>query len=97
MKWQDGHHHILADVINKITATSPVVNKKQTQAFLGIVRFWRMHMAGYRQHVSPLYQGWMGPVVLWESIKDEKLLCGVPSDKLQKLLKGTFNHISVHK
>lgn len=30
IKWQDGHGHILADVINKINAMSPPTGKKET-------------------------------------------------------------------
>ncbi|KAK4826385.1 hypothetical protein QYF61_008056 [Mycteria americana] len=36
IKWQDGHHQIPMDVINKITAMSPPSSKKETQAFLGV-------------------------------------------------------------
>ncbi|GAB0204322.1 hypothetical protein GRJ2_002897800 [Grus japonensis] len=42
-KWyatSDGHHQIPMDVINKTAAMSPPTNKKETQAFLGIVGFW---------------------------------------------------------
>ncbi|KFW07740.1 hypothetical protein N327_12114, partial [Fulmarus glacialis] len=56
IKWQDGHHHIPMDVINKITAMSPPTNKKETQAFLGVVSFWRVHIPGYSLIVSPLCQ-----------------------------------------
>ncbi|RMB89854.1 hypothetical protein DUI87_33718 [Hirundo rustica rustica] len=31
------------------------VNKKETQAFLGAIGFWRMHIPEYSQIVSPLY------------------------------------------
>ena len=44
------------DVINKIAAMSPPTNKKETQTFLGIVGFWRMHIPDYSQIVSPLYR-----------------------------------------
>ena len=47
IKWQDGHCHIPADVINKITAMSPPINKKETQSFLGVVGFWRMRVPNY--------------------------------------------------
>ncbi|GAB0207261.1 hypothetical protein GRJ2_003191700 [Grus japonensis] len=43
------------DVINKIAAMSPPTNKKETQAFLGVVGFWRMHIPNYSLTVSPLY------------------------------------------
>ncbi|KAK4828006.1 hypothetical protein QYF61_022783 [Mycteria americana] len=44
------------DVINKITAMSPPTSKKETQAFLGVVGFWRMHIPNYSLIISPLYQ-----------------------------------------
>ncbi|RMC19815.1 hypothetical protein DUI87_03380 [Hirundo rustica rustica] len=55
VKCQDGRHQITTEVINKITAMSPPTNKKETQAFLGAIGFWRMHIPEYSQSVSPLY------------------------------------------
>ncbi|KFO63346.1 hypothetical protein N302_01065, partial [Corvus brachyrhynchos] len=55
VKWQDGRRQILTEVINKITAMSPPTNKKETQALLGAVGFWRMHIPEYSMIVSPLY------------------------------------------
>ncbi|KAJ7414127.1 hypothetical protein BTVI_41646 [Pitangus sulphuratus] len=55
MKWQDGRCWIPIEVINKIAAMSPPTSKKETQAFLGTVGFWRMHIPEYNQIVSPLY------------------------------------------
>ncbi|RMC03762.1 hypothetical protein DUI87_19515 [Hirundo rustica rustica] len=55
VKWQDGRRQIPTEVINKITAMSPPTNKKETQAFLGAIGFWRMHIPEYSQIVSPLY------------------------------------------
>ncbi|RMC11947.1 hypothetical protein DUI87_11077 [Hirundo rustica rustica] len=55
VKWQDGRRQIPTEVINKITAMSPPTSKKETQAFLGTVGFWRMHIPEYSQIVSPLY------------------------------------------
>ncbi|GAB0175948.1 hypothetical protein GRJ2_000060000 [Grus japonensis] len=55
-KWQDGCCQIPMDVIIKIAAMSPPTSKKETQAFLGIVGFWRMHIPNYSLIVSPLYQ-----------------------------------------
>ncbi|RMC19279.1 hypothetical protein DUI87_03886 [Hirundo rustica rustica] len=55
VKWQDGQRQIPTEVINKITAMSPPTNKKETQAFLGAIGFWRMHIPEYSQIVSPLY------------------------------------------
>ncbi|GAB0210089.1 hypothetical protein GRJ2_003474700 [Grus japonensis] len=56
IKWQDGHHHVPMDVVNKIATMSPPANKKETQAFLALVGFWGMHIPGYSQLVSRLYQ-----------------------------------------
>ncbi|KFO62157.1 hypothetical protein N302_11995, partial [Corvus brachyrhynchos] len=55
VKWQHGQRQIPTEVVNKITAMSPPTNKKETQAFLGAIGFWRMHIPEYRQIVSPLY------------------------------------------
>ncbi|RMC17397.1 hypothetical protein DUI87_05978 [Hirundo rustica rustica] len=55
IKWQDGRQQIPTEVINKITVMSPPTNKKETQAFLGAIGFWRMHIPEYSQIVSPLY------------------------------------------
>ncbi|RMC20758.1 hypothetical protein DUI87_01610 [Hirundo rustica rustica] len=55
VKWQNGRRQIPTEVINKITAMSPPTNKKETQAFLGAIGFWRMHIPEYSQFVSPLY------------------------------------------
>ncbi|KAJ7407377.1 hypothetical protein BTVI_63416 [Pitangus sulphuratus] len=55
VKWQDGHHQIPTEVINKIIAMAPPTNKKETQAFLGAIGFWRMHIPEYSQIASPLY------------------------------------------
>ncbi|GAB0208244.1 hypothetical protein GRJ2_003290100 [Grus japonensis] len=41
IRWHDGRHQIPMDIINKIAAMSPLTNKKETQAFLGVVGFWR--------------------------------------------------------
>ncbi|XP_051645342.1 uncharacterized protein LOC127471896 [Manacus candei] len=55
VKWQDGRRQIPTDIINKIVAMAPPTNKKETQAFLGAIGFWRMHIPEYSQIVSPLY------------------------------------------
>ncbi|KFW83905.1 hypothetical protein N305_05133, partial [Manacus vitellinus] len=55
VKWQDGRCQIPTDVINKIVAMAPPTNKKETQAFLGAIGFWRLHIPEYSQIVSPLY------------------------------------------
>ena len=60
IKWQDGRHHIKADVINKVTAMSPPTTKKETQSCLSVVGFWRMRVPNYSLIVSPLYQ------VMWK-------------------------------
>lgn len=44
IKWQDGCCQMPVDMINKTAAMSPPTSKKQTQAFLGVVGFWRMHI-----------------------------------------------------
>ncbi|GAB0203181.1 hypothetical protein GRJ2_002783700 [Grus japonensis] len=56
IKCQRGPCHVPMDVVNKIATMSPPAKKKETQAFLGLVGFWRMHIPGYSQLVSPLYQ-----------------------------------------
>ncbi|KAK4807063.1 hypothetical protein QYF61_018404 [Mycteria americana] len=38
IKWQDGCCPVAMDVVNKIATTSPPANKKETQAFLGLVK-----------------------------------------------------------
>ena len=53
---QDGRCQIAMDVINKIAAMSLPTSKKETQAFLGVVGVWRMHIPNYSPIVSPLYQ-----------------------------------------
>ncbi|KAF4795124.1 hypothetical protein TURU_095800 [Turdus rufiventris] len=55
VKWQDRQHQIPTEVINKITTMSPLTSKKETQAFLGAIRFWRMHIPQYNQIIIPLY------------------------------------------
>ncbi|GAB0188949.1 hypothetical protein GRJ2_001360200 [Grus japonensis] len=55
IRWHDGQRQIPMDIINKIAAMSPPTNKKETQAFLGVVGFWRMHIPNYSLIVSPLY------------------------------------------
>ncbi|RMC18195.1 hypothetical protein DUI87_05076 [Hirundo rustica rustica] len=55
VKWHNGRRQIPTEVINKITAMCPPTNKKETQAFLGTIGFWRMHIPEYSQIVSPLY------------------------------------------
>ncbi|GAB0209699.1 hypothetical protein GRJ2_003435600 [Grus japonensis] len=54
IRWQDRRHQIPMDVISKIAAMSPPTNKKETQAFLGVVGFWRIHISNYSPIVSPL-------------------------------------------
>ncbi|KFQ69001.1 hypothetical protein N335_00691, partial [Phaethon lepturus] len=56
IKWEDGHRQIPIDVINKITTMSPPSRKKETQAFLGVVGFWRTHIPNYSLIVSSIYQ-----------------------------------------
>jgi len=42
IKRQD--HQIPMYVVNKTAAMSPPTSKKETQAFVGLVGFWRMHI-----------------------------------------------------
>lgn len=42
VKWQDGHHWISMDMVYQIAAMSLPTIKKETQAFLDAVGFWRM-------------------------------------------------------
>ncbi|RMC22083.1 hypothetical protein DUI87_02955 [Hirundo rustica rustica] len=55
VKWHDGRRQIPTEIIHKITAMCPPTNKKETQAFLGAIGFWMMHIPEYNQIVSPLY------------------------------------------
>ncbi|RMC14962.1 hypothetical protein DUI87_07141 [Hirundo rustica rustica] len=52
VKWRDGRWQIPTEVINKITAMSPLTSKKETQAFLGAIGFWRMHIPEYSQTIK---------------------------------------------
>ncbi|RMC05628.1 hypothetical protein DUI87_17713 [Hirundo rustica rustica] len=55
VKWQDELHQIPTNVINKITAMSPLTNNKEIQAFLSAIGFCTMHIPEYSQMVSFLY------------------------------------------
>lgn len=55
VKWQDGYCQTAMDVVNKTAAISPPASEKETQAFLGAVGFWTMHLPDYSDTVSPLY------------------------------------------
>lgn len=44
IRWQDGYCQMPMDVVNKISPMSPPTSMTQTQAFLGVVGFWRMHI-----------------------------------------------------
>ncbi|RMB99569.1 hypothetical protein DUI87_23822 [Hirundo rustica rustica] len=59
VKWQDGRRQIPTEVINKIIAMSPPTSKKETQAFLGAIGFWRMHIPEYSQ------------ISLWQKVPGE--------------------------
>ncbi|KFQ36702.1 hypothetical protein N332_01047, partial [Mesitornis unicolor] len=56
VKWQEGRRQIPVDTITKITAMSRPTKRQETQAFLGTVGFWKMHIPGYSQIVKPLYE-----------------------------------------
>lgn len=51
----DDYPTLAIEVVNKIAAMSPPTSKKDTQAFLGTMGFWRMHIPDYSQIVNPLY------------------------------------------
>ncbi|KFP59864.1 hypothetical protein N322_11812, partial [Cariama cristata] len=53
IKWQDRRRQIPIEVINERTAMSP---PRETQAFLGVVGFSRMHIPDYSQTGRPLCQ-----------------------------------------
>ncbi|GAB0209011.1 hypothetical protein GRJ2_003366800 [Grus japonensis] len=55
IRWHDECPQIPVDIINETAAMSPPTNKKEAQAFLGVVGFWRMHIPNYSLIVSPLY------------------------------------------
>lgn len=44
------------DVVNNTATRSLPTSKKEAQAFLGAVGFWRMRISDYPQIVSPLCQ-----------------------------------------
>ncbi|RMC21814.1 hypothetical protein DUI87_02683 [Hirundo rustica rustica] len=53
VKWHDGRRQIPTEVINKITAMCPPTNKRETQAFLSAISFWKMHIPEYSQIDTP--------------------------------------------
>lgn len=55
-KMADGCCHLPMDVIKKVSTMSPHANKKETQAFLGLMGFQRKQTPGYICLVSPFYQ-----------------------------------------
>ncbi|KAF4796688.1 hypothetical protein TURU_082095 [Turdus rufiventris] len=64
VKWQDRRCQMPSEVINKITMMSPPTSKKETQAFLGAIGFWRMHIPNEKcaaikqaKRVKPLWYG----------------------------------------
>ncbi|RMC01093.1 hypothetical protein DUI87_22359 [Hirundo rustica rustica] len=68
VKWQDGRRQIPTEVINKITAMSPPTSKKETQAFLGAIGFWRMHIPEYSQIIKQEIA--LGPVRTGPEVKN---------------------------
>ena len=40
-------------VISEITVMSPPTSKKETQAFLGLAGFWKMHILDYSLIINP--------------------------------------------
>ncbi|KQK85533.1 hypothetical protein AAES_39441 [Amazona aestiva] len=83
IKWQGGRHQIPTVVINKITAMSPPTNKKETQAFLDVVGFWRMHIPNYSLIVSPLYHG---------TLKKNDFKCGPEQQQAFEQIKREIVH-----
>ncbi|KAJ7427086.1 hypothetical protein WISP_09734 [Willisornis vidua] len=55
VKWQDLHHQIPTEIVNKIIVMAPLTSKKEMQAFLGAIGFRRMYIPEYNQIMSPLY------------------------------------------
>ncbi|TRZ07161.1 hypothetical protein HGM15179_019947 [Zosterops borbonicus] len=55
VKQQDRQCQISTKVINKIITMSPPTRKKETQAFLSAISFYRRHIPEYSQIMSPLY------------------------------------------
>ncbi|TRZ08648.1 hypothetical protein HGM15179_018461 [Zosterops borbonicus] len=82
-KCQDGRHQIPRDVVNKIAAVSPLTSKKEIQAFLGAVSFWRMHIPDYRQIVNALYH------VIW---KKNDFKCGPEQQQAFEQIKQEIFH-----
>ncbi|KAJ7428371.1 hypothetical protein BTVI_00806 [Pitangus sulphuratus] len=80
VKWQDGRRQIPTNVINKIVAIAPPTNKKETQAFLETIGFWRIHIPECSQI---------------EGIGSEKQPFGVPPDKSRRPLKVKGNQVSL--
>ncbi|KFQ33703.1 hypothetical protein N332_06624, partial [Mesitornis unicolor] len=71
IKWQDGCRHIPLEVVNKIAAMSPATNKKETQAFLGVVVFWRMHIQAFEQIKREIVHAVaLGPALTGQEIKN---------------------------
>lgn len=55
------------NMVNKIAAMSPPTSKKETQAFLGSVGSWKMHIPEYSQIVSLLYHvSWKKKYFMWD-------------------------------
>ncbi|KFV67118.1 hypothetical protein N307_07263, partial [Dryobates pubescens] len=55
VQWQDGRRHIPQEVVNRVATVVHPKNKKETQSFLWLVGFWKMHIPGYSQIVKPLF------------------------------------------
>ncbi|KAJ7413215.1 hypothetical protein BTVI_43867 [Pitangus sulphuratus] len=81
VKWQDARQQIPTDVINKIVAMDPPTNKKETQAFLGAIGFWRMHIPEYNHIIKQeiAHAVALGPVKTGPDVKN--VLYSVAGDK----------------
>lgn len=55
IKWQHWHYQIAMDVVNKTAATFLPMSRKEAEAFLGSVGFWKMHIPEHSQIISSLY------------------------------------------
>ncbi|GAB0207945.1 hypothetical protein GRJ2_003260200 [Grus japonensis] len=69
IRWHDGWRQIPMDIINKRAAMSPPTNKKETQAFLGVVGFWRMHIPNYSL-IEIVHAVALGPVRAGPDVKN---------------------------
>jgi len=53
------------------------------------------HIINYQQMKSGMPCSWMGPIVLWENVRDGRLLYGVLHDESLTPLKDKVNRASL--